>query len=430
LAAGRRAIHHVVIVIQENRSFDNLFHGYQGADWAASGLLHTGRRIVLRPVSLTADYDLSHGYKNFLQDYDGGKMDGFDREHVGSGGRSHRPIVRTAFPQYAFVPPDEIRPYWDLARQNVLYDRMFQSNLDQSFAAHLYLVGAQAAGSVNVPNGRPWGCDAAPGTTVLTLTRKRLPGKRVFPCFGFRTLADELDARGLTWRYYAPAVDARETWLRYLRARRENGLRVGDPKPEFGQLWSAFDAIAQVRYGADWSENVVSPESRVLSDVERGDLANVTWIVPDMRNSDHSSSRSATGPDWVASIVNSLGHSRFWNDTAIFIVWDDSGGWYDHVPPPQLDYDGLGDRVPLIVVSAHTRQGHVSHVQAEFGSVLKFTEQIFDLPTLAASDARASDLFDAFDFSRPPRPFRIIRTRLSAHDFLREPPSRVAPDDD
>jgi phospholipase C len=195
-------------------------------------------------------------------------------------------------------------------------------------------------------------------------------------------------------------------------------------------MWSAFDAIAPVRYGYEWATNVVSPETRVLSDINNGYLANMTWVVPDMKNSDHSSSLSASGPDWVASIVNAIGRSKFWKSTAIVVVWDDSGGWYDHVPPPQLDYDGLGNRVPMIVISPYARRGYVSHTQYEFGSILKLAEERFGLPPLAASDRRANGLLDCFDFARPPRPFTPIGVHITTAQFENETPSLRPPDDD
>jgi phospholipase C len=427
---SRRAIQHVVIIVQENRSFDNLFHDYPGADSARTGLIHTGRRIALVPISLKAEFDLSHGFSDFVRDYDNGKMDGFDLEHFGSPRNRQAAVIRTQYPQYAFVPPDEVGPYLELAHEYVLADRMFQSNLDQSFAAHLYLVAGQAGGTINVPSGRPWGCDAFRGTVVPTLTRDRHRGPSIFPCFSFRTLADELDERKLSWKYYAPAVDSRVKWVTYLHARKYRRPGVALKAPEFGQLWSSYDAIAQVRYGLDWSRNVVSPETSVLQDVAKGELPAVTWVIPDLKNSDHSTSLSATGPDWVASVVNAIGQSAYWNSTAIFLTWDDSGGWYDHVPPPQLDYDGLGDRVPLLVISPYAKRGYVSHTTYEFGSILKFAEQVFGLPTLSASDSRATSPLDAFDFSQAPRAFKPIRANRTAAYFGRQPHSFAPPDDD
>ncbi len=425
---ARTHIKHVVIIVQENRSFDNLFHGYPGADWASYGLGHDGKRIPLRPISFAAGYDISHGYRDFLQAYHGGRMDRFDLVRAGRQPGALGKKARVPNAAYGYVPLDETEPYFQMAQRYVLADRMFQSNMDQSFAAHLYLVAGQAAHTVNVPSGRPWGCDATPGARVRTLRTDRTVGNAIFPCFSFRTLADELDEHGLSWRYYAPRVDNGATWMHFLAM--HPGARQEGAGLEFGQLWSAFDAIVQVRYGPEWSTNIVSPETTVLHDVAQGDLAAVTWIVPDWKHSDHALSRSATGPDWVASIVNTIGKSRFWRDTAIIVLWDDSGGWYDHVPPPQLDYDGLGDRVPLLVISPYSRHGYVSHTQYEFGSILKFTETIFGLRTLARSDARANNLDECFDFEQPADAFVPIATMRNAAWFFKQIPSTIPPDTD
>jgi phospholipase C len=429
VAASKRDVRHVIIVIQENRSFDNLFHGYPGADTVDFGFAHNGQRVKLMPISLRVNYDISHGFQDFARAYDGGKMDGFDLAHAGAGPRAPATIFHTQYPQYGFVPRAESKPYWEMAQQFALSDRMFQSNLDQSFAAHLYLIAGQAGRSVNVPNGRPWGCDAGPRTTVRTLTLQRTAGKRVFPCFSFRTLADELDEKNISWRYYAPAVDSRRTWQRYLYARNHHLLAPNTKPPEFGQLWSAFDAVGHIRFGADWATNVSSPETGILRDIVAGQLSSVSWVVPDMRNSDHSISRSDSGPEWVAAIVNTLGESKYWNDTVVFVLWDDSGGWYDHVPPPQLDYDGLGDRVPLLAISRFAKRNYVSSTQLEFGSILKFTETVFGLSALSESDRRAHDLLDMFAFDQGYRDFVPITVRHDAKSFLRQRPSLEPPDD-
>jgi phospholipase C len=393
---GRNGIAHVVIIIQENRSFDNLFAGYPGADTASVGTTHDGRRVPLQPVSLTSSVNVEHQLRDFLAAYDCAKMDGFDLE------------VGSVLGAYSYVPRSEVQQYWDMAGRYALADKMFASQIDMSFTAHQFLIAGQGGGVVDGPSRAPWGCDAPPGTIISQLQPGRTVGGGVFPCFSYRTLADELDARGISWRYYAPAV---------------NG-DVG------GQAWSAYDAISQVRYGPDWSAHVISPETSVLSDIPRGSLASVTWIVPSWHNSDHSLSRSASGPDWVTSIVDAIGKSSYWSSTAIFIVWDDWGGWFDHVPPPQLDLYGLGIRVPLIVVSPFAKRGYVSHVQYEFGSILKFVESTYGLAPLAASDTRANALDDCFDFKQAPRSFESVATRRSPADFLSASPSDRAPDSD
>jgi phospholipase C len=423
----RGHINHVIIIVQENRSFDNLFHDYPNSDTTSFGYAHDGTRVVLQPIPLEVGYDISNGLRDFERSYDEGKMDGWDLRSIGPAGSADIPLRAAQYPQFGYVPVDEIRPYFEMADQYVLSDRMFQSNIDQSFAAHLYLIAGQAGRAINVPTGRPWGCDAFYGTTVATLTEKRKLGKRIAPCFGFRTLGDELDARFLSWRYYAPKVSSAATWRRFFLSRHKSRNVKG---PEFGQLWSAYDAVAQDRYGLPWVRSVISPETQILQDIKHGDLASVTWVIPDWKNSDHSLSRSSTGPSWVAAIVNAVGESPFWQSSVILITWDDSGGWYDHVPPPQLDFDGLGVRVPLLVISPYAKRGYVSHVQSEFGSILRFTEIAFGLHPLAASDSRASNLMDCFDFSRDPRVFLSIAAPEQAEYFLSQRASSVPPDKD
>jgi phospholipase C len=132
----------------------------------------------------------------------------------------------------------------------------------------------------------------------------------------------------------------------------------------------------------------------------------------------------------VASIVNSVGESQYWNSTAILTSWDDWGGWYDHVPPPQIDVMGLGLRVPLLVVSPWTRHGYISHQQHEFGSFLKLTEEVFNLPSLNTRDAVSDDLSDCFDFDQSPPPFVPIPAPVPPTFFQNARPSGVPPDND
>jgi len=456
-------IGHVVFIIQENRSFDNLFHRQPGADAADYGYAHDGTRVELQPVSLTASYDIGNGLEAFTKSYNGGNMDGYDKRPIVPLRGARVPLRAAQYPAYAYVPLREVRPYRQIAEKYVVADRMFQSNIDQSFAAHLYLIAGQSNHTVNTPNGFPWGCDAPANVSVPTLTEQRELGRRVFPCFNFRTLADELDSIHLEWRYYAPAITFRRPAqtdssyvyyasalpanVRHSRAHQDSAAKTASPAkaargtvyaadraagPRFnvGQLWSAYDAIARERYGRRWKANVVSPPAQVLRDIRSRRLAAVTWIVPDWVNSDHPFSRSASGPSWVAAIVNEIGRSPFWNDTAILITWDDSGGWYDHVPPPQVDFDGLGVRVPLLVVSPYAKHGVVIHKQYEFGSLLRLAEAAFGLPQLAASDARANDLEDCFDFTTSPGRFEPINTSLPTEYFLHQQPSRRRPDGD
>ena len=397
-------IKHIVIVIQENRSFDNIFSGYPGADGATFGYMHGKNLVPLRPVDFeSSTADLPHSLKQGLTDYDNGAMDGYDLSAVQTGLAADIP--------YHYVERNEVAPYWSMAEQYVLADRMFQTEWGGSFTAHLNLIAGTASLSPTLteadnPSAQPWGCDAPVGTASTTWSSSdQLSIKGPFPCFTqFNTLADSLDNAGVSWKYYAPQISGA------------------------GGIWSEFDAIQAVRYGSDWGNNVISPETTVLTDASGGKLATVSWVVPDYLNSDHPGSQSATGPSWVASIVNAIGASQYWQSTAIIILWDDWGGWYDHVPPPQLDYKGLGSRIPCIIISPYSRAHYVTHQQYESGSILRLVEQTFNLPSLGYTDARANSLTDGFDFTQAPRTFSTISAPYSRAYILKRRHSLKPPD--
>lgn len=374
---GLTKIDHVVILVQENRSFNNLFSGYPGAKSAAEGRLPDGRRIRLSEVPLATSWDISHARQDAITAVDGGRMDGFALEYSNGTSRSD------PYPQYSFVNRSQIGPYWSIAQQYVLSDDTFASQLDGSFVAHQFLIAGWAGDSYNYPSASPWGCDSASANRIGLLDDAGQPSGLQFPCFTYRTLAQELDGAGVSWRYYAP--------------------RSGT-----GQLWSAFDAIKPIRSGADWKHDVISPETRVLDDAKAGRLASVSWVVPSNPNSDHPGNNSDKGPSWVASVVNAIGAGPEWKSTAIFILWDDWGGWYDSVSPPSGNAFGPGVRVPLLCVSPYAKSGFVDHERLFFGSVLRFIEERFDLPSLGRDDSHSSAPLAFFDFNQHPRAFQRI----------------------
>jgi phospholipase C len=165
-----------------------------------------------------------------------------------------------------------------------------------------------------------------------------------------------------------------------------------------------------------------------LSDVGKGELADVTWVVPLLPLSDHAGSLSKRGPSWVASVVNVIGKSKFWSSTAVFVVWDDWGAWYDDVAPPQLDYDGLGIRVLFICVSPYAKSGYVDDTPYEFGSLLKFIEDRYALGTLGRSDARATAPLGCFDFAQKARAFAQIEAPYDPAAIVRSATTE-APDE-
>jgi phospholipase C len=384
-------IKHVVIVIQENRSFDNLFSTFPNADGTMRGKMSNGRSVRLHQIDLYYPEYLLNSHAAFVTEYDDGKMDGWNQVKVGS--------VLCARCAYAYVNPAQIRPYWTMAREYVLADHMFPDESSGSFTGHQDLIRGDTAinkteSLIDNPSNSPWGCDAPSITRTPLITKGGQVINGPFPCFTYDTLRDALDAKKISWKYYVPPL-------------------LGNLP---GLYWDAFDAIKKVRYGPEWSANVIMPEKKIFKDIQAGSLAGVSWVIPDGANSDHAGfAKHDTGPSWVAQVVNAVGKSRFWDSTAIVVVWDDWGGWYDHVPPPQLTYAGLGFRVPMIVIS-------------QFGSVVKFVEQVFGLATLGTSDRRSASILDVFDFTQKPRKFEPIAAPYSQQFFEQQPPSDIPVD--
>ena len=269
------------------------------------------------------------------------------------------------YPQYSYVPQDETKPLWDLAKKYVLADQMYASNLDaSSFISHQYIIAGQAEGSVNYPFG-DWGCEGGSGDAIDTIeSNRQIVDDNEQPCYNDSTIGQEADSAAVSWAFYTSTIG-------------------GD-----GGIWSAYQANKYVYSGTDWKNDVITPQTQFFTDVANGNLRQINWVTPTCANSDHAGCNSNTGPSWVASLVNAIGESQYWKNTAIFIFWDDYGGWYDPEPPAYVDYDGLGVRIPMLIVSAYAKK-RVTHAQYEHGSILKFVEDIFGLPRLSASDTRA-----------------------------------------
>jgi phospholipase C len=434
-------IHHVVVIFQENRTPDNLFHDQvlmnRGADIASSGTNSLGQTVQLTATSLGVDYDLSHAHSAFVAMYDGGKMDGADRVTIScSKGATNCPPPNA---QFMYVQASDVGPYFQMAEQYTFADRMFQTNQGPSFPAHQFIISGTSAPTATsnlfvaengqgVSNaGGNTGCTSPPAEFVYLIDPYGAESSTTYPCTEHPALTDELDAKGISWRYYTPSA---------------------------GSLWTAPNAIqhlcgpnaappnATACTSPDWVNNVVFYTTQnpapILTDIASNQLPAVSWVIPAGQNSDHAGSTATTGgPSWVASIVNAIGASPYWSDTAIFITWDDWGGWYDHVAPPVIN-DGrhwgsgyvYGFRVPLIVVSPYAKAGYISRATHDFGSILNFIEKTFGLSSLGYADAYADDLSDCFNFSQTPIVFQTINAPLNADYFLNDRRPPTDPDDD
>ena len=387
LDAFRANIQHIVFIVKENRSFDNYFGTFPGADGATTGLISTGGRMRLGRTPDRMPRDIGHLWGDAHTAMDNGKMDQFDLVAAGN--------VKNDFLSMSQFVAADIPNYWSYAQHFVLADRMFSSVGGPSFPNHLYFVGAQAGGALNnpsspVPSAFTWGCDSNDSTTVDVMDAKGAV-TRQFPCFDFPTVADALEAAGVSWRYYAPV------------------------QGQAGYIWSALDAISHIRRSPLWAARV-PPAGQFVTDAARGTLPAVSWLVPDFAVSEHPTVGSGTesvcdGENWTVQQINAIMQGPDWPTTAIVLTWDDFGGFYDHVAPPWVDQYGFGPRVPLIVISPYAREGKVSHTTYEFASVLQLIENRYNLNPLTTRDARANSLLDMFDFSQVPAPRLILPLR-------------------
>ncbi|MBV8572991.1 MAG: hypothetical protein JO319_20405 [Acidobacteriaceae bacterium] len=451
---------HIVVIVQENRTPDNLFQGlcappYGSPDaCSASGGdskydIQTNAWLDERsptgtteptPIPLANGYDLDHSNAAFTAMCDADPFTGFCLMDGAGAVTCLGNCVK--HPQFRYVEntAGRVTPYLELATQYGWANYMFQTNRGPSFPAHQFLFGGTSAPSAaddsigvfaseNVSPGGPAGiagCFAPADTTVQLIGPDgyELPGAKVYPCFEHETLPDVLPG-SVTWRYYTPSS---------------------------GSIWTAPNAIQHICessgpggecQGKEWARNVDLKPADILRDIGSCNLRSVSWVVPSGANSDHPRVTDGRGPAWVAAIVNAIGMSSkcdsgrgYWRDTAILITWDDWGGWYDHEPPPTLDYPQggyqYGFRVPLLVVSAYTPRHTINNAKHDFGSILRFIESNFGVEegALHFADARANnDLLGFFDFQLKARPYTAIAAPTTAEFFLNDPRPPSDPDD-
>ncbi len=389
MAAPAYPVDHVVVIVKENHTFDNYFGSFPGAEGTSVAHTSQGDVPVGRPP-LFQTRDLCHNHSCALVDWHGGAMDGW-LEGDPQNGTDH-----LAFAQYQ---ERDIPNYWRYARRFVLADHFFSSMLGPSFPGHSFFIAAQAGWSLGNPTQTvPWGCDDFAGTTVDTLVDGTCTVKKVFPCFDYPTVPDLLPG-AVTWKFYG-----------------------SKEPPLIGETWSMFDAVAHIRNSAAWRQHVVDV-SQFDSDVANGTLPNVVWLVNQDLNSEHPPLSICAGENWVVRRVNEIMNSPYWSRTVILMSWDDFGGWYDHVTPPQrygcdatAPY-GLGMRLPLIVISPYAKPGYVLKRVASQASVPKMIETLFNLPALHTLDPAAqdgdgtSDLMEALDFTQAPLAPLVLATR-------------------
>jgi len=382
-ASGLQSIQHVVFLVKENRSFDNLFGSYPGAAGATSGKMSNGQTVPLGPGLDVMQPDIAHESTAAHDAIDGGKMDGFDKLIGAKANGKVQP--------YTSFTSTQIPNYWACAQHFTLEDHFFSTVASSSYPNHLHTIGDDPGNITGTPFNRSipvitgWGCDAVPGA----LATSTLPSGKttlVKPCYSWDTLVTRLQAANISWKYYAP------------------------PASQFGYIWSSLDSIAPVRASTLWDQKVV-PTTSFFKDVQNNTLPSVSWLINDTFHSDHPLGGSlCVGENQTVREINAIMHSPLWKNTAIFLTWDDFGGFYDHVAPPVKDQIGWGPRVPTIVISPYARAGVVDHTQADYSALLRFVEQRYNLAPLGARDSQAATLLSAFDFTQKPLAPLVLKT--------------------
>jgi phospholipase C len=344
-------IDHIIFLIQENHSFDNYFGTYPNANGLPKGIrvpIKPGGRPVIAPFHFTFElsHDIDHTWKAAHAAMDGGKMDGWI-------------AAERTRDTMGYYDRTDIPNYWAYADHFTLCDNFFSSLAGPSLPNHLYTIAAQSDKVIN--------------------NREPPPGGFKFP-----TIADLLGSSNLPWKYY-----------------------MGSPLPKKFGPWNPLPGFKTFRNNQDLMSHLVS-NIEYFRDLCDGTLPSVAWVVPNQQESEHPIANIQLGMWYVTTFVNALMKSPYWNNTVLVITWDDYGGFYDHVPPPQVDYYGYGPRVPALVISPYGVTGFIDKTQYDFTSVLRFIEDRFSLQPLTLRDSETNSLGQNLYLSQIPlAPFLI-----------------------
>jgi phospholipase C len=415
---GIQRIRHVVVIMEENRSFDSYFGTYPGADGIPKdACVPDGIGDCVKPFHDRNDLDAggAHGPLAGQRDVDGGKMDGFIGVTYGGlvrrcrANRAARGCARLRRPDLmGYHDAREIPNYWAYARSFVLADHMFEPNWGWSLPAHLWLVSGWSARCTN-PR-KPASCTGnleGPGNGPSS-TLKRYPHG---PIYAWTDLTYLLHAHRVTWASYVVRGKAPDCFSGPIACYTK---LAGPNTPGF---WNVLPNFTDVREDGQ-AAAAAQPMSAFFAAAAQGTLPNVVWVTPDWADSDHPGASIRDGQAWVTSVVNAVMRSPEWPSSAIFLAWDDWGGFYDHVAPPKVDRNGYGLRVPALTISPYARRGYVDHQTLSFDAYLEFIEDDFlggarldphtdgrpdPRPDVREDATQLGDLRGEFDFSQPPR---------------------------
>ncbi len=420
-AYGTSRIQHLIFIVQENHSFDNYFGTYPGVNGlsldtsipldpnqTSLGYVHPFHLNVTQPIMIWGDElppgvadpddlqpvnsaapfhldtesigrDLSHAWSVAHMAYDNGKMDGF----VAAEGSTLT---------MGYYDRSDIPYYWDYANQYVLDDNFFSSMMGPSFPNHLYIVSGTNGPVSNLPPlclQTPCKWIQNGGVVDNPPSDYNWQGLSL----DWSTLAQELSNANVQWSWYD-----------------------GEARPTKPNIWDVLPLFTYFQNNPDQLVEHVRNTQAFVNAIQNGQLPAVSWIIPGgwvpptypaackgRLPSEHPPARSDCGMDYVSYLVNQVMQSQYWQSSAIIITWDDYGGFYDHVPPPQVDAFGEGFRVPTLVISPWAKHAFIDHTQYEFASLLRLAEDNFNLPLLGTRDMTANNMMNSFDFNQSPQ---------------------------
>ena len=430
---AQQKIKHLIFIMQENRSFDSYFGTFPGADGIP---MSNGKFAVCVPdpklgrcVKPFHDPALMnaggpHAQENATADVAGGTMNGFIKTlRFGNAafcqkfpfdpGCTNATTVQRIPDVMGYHDAREIPNYWTYAQQFVLQDRMFESAFSWSLPSHLFMVSGWSA-TCPVPNSAA-SCTSDLHQPGHPSGQKRSPDTP----YAWTDLTWLLHQHGVSWGYYVAAeTDTSCRVDRISCAIDPNGIHTGTP-----EIWNPLPSFDTVRQDRQFG-NIQSVD-RFVAAAKAGTLPAVSWIAPNGPNSEHPPNSVATGQAYVTNLVNAVMAGPDWNSSAIFVSWDDWGGFYDHVVPPTVDANGYGLRVPGLLISPWAKQGYIDHQTLSFDAYLKLVEDLFlngqrlDPATDGRPDPRPivrenvpilGNLLNEFDFTGLPRPPMLLPT--------------------
>ena len=420
-------IRHVIIIMQENRSFDTYFGTFPGADGIPMQdelprdcLPDPVHHTCIYPYHDSADVNVGgpHAAPDAVADIDGGSMDGFVVRALKVNAtcvNAQDPSCHGGTDVMGYHDDHEIPNYWAYAQNFVLQDRMFEPAATWSLPTHLFMVSAWSA---VCEIDQPMTCRNALQSPAggIPVGGAWIPAKS--GAYAWTDITFLLHRAGISWKYYIGKGAEPDC--------EDDGVRC-PPVPQNAQtpsIWNPLPSFTTVR--ADGELGNIQDLDAFYVDAKQSRLPQVAWIVPSQGTGEHPPAKVSDGEKYVTELINAIMRSAQWDSTAIFLSWDDWGGFYDHVVPPKIDENGYGIRVPGLVISPYAKQGYIDHQLLSHDAYLKFIEDVFlanrridprtdgrpdPRPTVRESVRLLGDLQNDFDFTQPPRAPMILPPR-------------------